>query len=90
MVLHIICMDNLLNAHIFPRLWGEEKYYATHKISARIICKTIKYCKIYKNIELVKISQQFVFVCQGLLFSSSENVNHVLQGTHSPNHTQKI
>ena len=39
MVLQIILADILLVARIFPR---PAKYYATHKMSTRIICKTIE------------------------------------------------
>ena len=38
MVLHIIHADILLIARIFP----SPQYYATRKISKRIICKTIE------------------------------------------------
>ena len=44
MVLHIIRVDILLIArtmYFSLPLRGLEKYYATRKISARIICKTI-------------------------------------------------
>ena len=43
MVLQIILADILLVARIFPRPCGaRKKYYATRKISARIICKAIE------------------------------------------------